>query len=521
MKTGRIFLVNFLIILMFTVGAYAGSPFWSMYVGNYWEYSGTCDPPCGSWTWRNEVMAIDTTTVPGVTTYRWDGKEVGLSVEEKTWFEISPTYLKGWRLEIYDDTYGWITVKPSTGYTILNNPIVVPSNWTDNMTGDVTLQNVGTYYSINVTSTVNVLSYANVTVPLGTYKAYKLRNVLSVPSLSLSRTQDLWVVPYLGIVRIETPEASWTEIETLTSMKIRKPHFDVNSNAKTDILWHHATSGQTAVWLMDGSTYSMGSPGTVGDLNWQIKAMGDFDGDGKADILWQDTSSGWTSIWFMNGTSVASSAFPGTVNLSWQIKKVADFNGDGKADILWQDSTSGWVAIWFMDGATITSTGAVAQVNDPNWQLKKVGDFNGDGKADILWQNTATGWTYIWFMDGATITSGGAPAQVADSNWQLKKAADFNGDGKADILWRNTATGWTYIWFMDGATITSGGAPAQVGDSNWQIACLGDFNGDGKADVFWQHTTTGWTYIWFMDGATISSDGVPGVVSDMNWEIMN
>jgi hypothetical protein len=296
---------------------------------------------------------------------------------------------------------------------------------------------------------------------------------------------------------------------------------DFDGDWKTDIFWRHATSGQTAVWLMYGPFYSIGSPGTVSDLNWQIKGIGDFNGDGKTDIFWQDSSTGWTSIWFMAGTTTSSQAAIGQVGLNWQIKGIGDFDGDGKADVLWQDSVSGWTAIWFMDGATVKSIGAPAQVGDSSWQIKAVGDFNGDGKADILWLHTTSGWTYIWFMDGATITSGGAPAQVGDASWQIKEVADFDGDGKTDILWLHTTSGWTYIWFMDGATITSGGAPAQVGDSSWHIKCVGDFNGDGKADVFWQHTTTGWTYIWFMDGGKISSTGVPAQVSDSNWQIMN
>jgi hypothetical protein len=194
---------------------------------------------------------------------------------------------------------------------------------------------------------------------------------------------------------------------------------DFDGDRKADLLWRHASTGQTAIWLMDGASYSSGSPGTVSDPNWQIKGMGDFDGDGKTDIFWQDTSTGWTSIWFMDGTAISSQETIEQVGLTWQIKGIGDFDGDGKADVLWQDTSTGWTYIWFMDGATITSGGAPAQVGDSSWQIKEVGDFDGDGKADILWLNTTSGWTYIWFMDGATITSGGAPAQVGDASWQI------------------------------------------------------------------------------------------------------
>jgi hypothetical protein len=72
----------------------------------------------------------------------------------------------------------------------------------------------------------------------------------------------------------------------------------------------------------------------------------------------------------MNGAIVSSSQTPGVVgDLNWQIKGVGDFNGDGKADVLWRHATSGQTAIWLMDGATISSIGAPGTVSDLNWQI--------------------------------------------------------------------------------------------------------------------------------------------------------
>jgi hypothetical protein len=86
----------------------------------------------------------------------------------------------------------------------------------------------------------------------------------------------------------------------------------------SDILWRD-TSGNTAVWFMNGTaSIGGGSLGTV-PTSWSIVETGDFNGDGKSDILWRDTS-GNTAIWFMNGTTVSGGAFLGTVSTDWTIQ---------------------------------------------------------------------------------------------------------------------------------------------------------------------------------------------------------
>ena len=51
---------------------------------------------------------------------------------------------------------------------------------------------------------------------------------------------------------------------------------------------------------------------------WTVNATGDYNGDGKADILWTNATTGEHAMWLMNGLSAGSGASLGTVPVEWQ-----------------------------------------------------------------------------------------------------------------------------------------------------------------------------------------------------------
>jgi hypothetical protein len=146
-------------------------------------------------------------------------------------------------------------------------------------------------------------------------------------------------------------------------------------DGKSDILWRHSVSGQNYLYPMDGRNIKPGEGflRTVADLNWQIKAVGDFDGDGKADIVWRHASSGQNYMYPMDGTTIKTTeGFLRTVDLHWEIVACGDYDGDGKSDLLWRNSSTGQNYLYPMDGKTIKPTeGFIRTVPESAWNIVK------------------------------------------------------------------------------------------------------------------------------------------------------
>jgi hypothetical protein len=179
----------------------------------------------------------------------------------------------------------------------------------------------------------------------------------------------------------------------------------------------------------------------------------DFNGDGYSDLLWRDTS-GNVAIWEMNGTTILNQAtsFVGNVAGNWSVFGTGDFNGDGNSDILWRD-TSGNVAIWEMNGTSVLNVSTSFVANVPgNWSIVGTGDFNSDGYSDILWQDTS-GNVAIWEMNGTSVLNASTSfvANVS-SNWSTFGSGVYDGGGKSHIVWHDSS-GNVAIWKMNGTSI--------------------------------------------------------------------
>ena len=360
------------------------------------------------------------------------------------------------------------------------------------------------FYDVTVGDTDVPCRPDNVTLIDCYYPSGSLYGVMSTSYTSYAPTfqaQTGWdFATGIGTVNVANLVANWLP-------KNRAGMHDFNADSRSDILWRD-TSGNVALWLMDGGTVRSSTNVSNVPTSWSIVGQRDFDGYDRSDILWHDTS-GNTAIWFMNGAAVLASAAIGNVPAPWSIVGTGDFNLDGKADILWRNTTTGNVAIWLMNGATISSSVGVGNV-PTSWSIV-ANTYNS-----IYWRDTS-GNTALWLMEGGTVLGNYSLGNVSTA-WSVVGTGDFDGNGIPDILWRDSS-GNTAIWFMGySGQITSAAFVANVA-TTWSVAETGDFNGDGKSDIFWRDAA-GNTAIWFMNGATVSSSVGLGNVGAA-WTVQN
>lgn len=300
---------------------------------------------------------------------------------------------------------------------------------------------------------------------------------------------------------------------------------DLDYDARSDIVWRNVATGEVNVWFMSGLALLPAS-GTIAILpspQWSILGSGDFDGDGRGDLLLRHATTGDLAIWLMDGRAVKpGSAVFATLDASrWLLAGIGDANADGTADILWYDALTGNVHVWLMNGTTLLPGSAVAGGAPPGvWTVLSSGDFDGDGRIDLLWRNTATGDLNVWFLNGAAMRPGsGYVSNLNPGRWQVAGIGDVNADGSADIVWRDTLNGDVYVWMMNGLGWLPGSGPvAPAPLAVWDIVGTGDYDGDGRADLLWRSNDHR-IATWFLNGAAIRpGSGTVGSVGSADWQ---
>jgi kumamolisin len=325
----------------------------------------------------------------------------------------------------------------------------------------------------------------------GVYNAgpgYDLCTGLGVPSIT-------------SLIQAITSSAPATKVSTIVTIP-NPPDFD--GDGKQDLLWRNTSTGQVAIWLMNGSTAKastvIGSP----PLSWVIINTGDFNGDGKSDILWQFANTSQYGVWFMNGTQIAGIQTFTLPSYAGQICCVADFNGDALADLVTFNRSTGNIYFWKNTGSlqfVLQTSYAVGAAS--GWLPVGAALLNGaSAPPAIIWRNANNGDVAAWFMSSFTWSSvalfGNPGGDVALSGF-----GDFTGDGRADLLLFNTSNSVVGYWQSNGAQEPSAVSLARV-SGTWVPVGAENLNGAGNAEIIWRQSSTGALGAWQVSGSSYS-----------------
>lgn len=157
---------------------------------------------------------------------------------------------------------------------------------------------------------------------------------------------------------------------------------DFNNDGKDDVLWRNSANRRVWLYLMNGRTINNGAGAgehvAFTSENWDIEGVADFDADGRGDILWKHNSNGRVWMYLMDGPNVSNGTTqsPGQhvayTSLNWEIQALGDYNGDGKQDIFWRNNVTGQNHMYLMNGPTLIQTGGspVNTLSDLNWTVQ-------------------------------------------------------------------------------------------------------------------------------------------------------
>ena len=302
---------------------------------------------------------------------------------------------------------------------------------------------------------------------------------------------------------------------------------DFNGDGRSDILWRNDT-GTLTDWLGTAS-------GGFGDnaanafnsisADWRVAGVGDFNGDHRDDILWRNMDgriTDWLGTASGGFIDNVANAYNG-VALEWQVAAVGDFNGDNRDDILWR-GVDGRITDWLgtASGGFAPNSASFYDSVGTDWQIAAVGDFDGDGHDDILWRN-ADGHITDWLGTGVGgfIDNRNQAYEAVALEWQISGVGDFDGDGHDDILWRN-ADGRITDWrgTSNGGFVPNSDHFYDSVGTDWRVADIGDYSGDGRDDILWRNVDGRMTN-WLGAAGGSFTDNLPNAYQavDTHWHI--
>lgn len=159
---------------------------------------------------------------------------------------------------------------------------------------------------------------------------------------------------------------------------------DVDGDEIPDLIWNNDDTGENLAWILDGTPADgtvvrrLATLPTQSSASWNLRGASDFDRDSKYDLVFRfDGASvdppftgGDDEYWRMSGTTRLSRVtLPQVSSLNWDIRAVNDYNLDGYPDLLWRNNSTGANTIWLMRANSLGNSVALPTVSDTGWQI--------------------------------------------------------------------------------------------------------------------------------------------------------
>jgi hemolysin type calcium-binding protein/VCBS repeat protein len=185
---------------------------------------------------------------------------------------------------------------------------------------------------------------------------------------------------------------------------------DAGSSHASDVLWRNSLTGQIDAWQMLNGNWTRSLDFGNHGMDWQVIGIGKipphntFDNPANVGvvitsepIILRNSITGQIDEWVVRDGSYRFSIDLGSHGPDWQVAALGDFNGNGATDLLWRNPTTGQMDGWVLKNGQWAGSMSFGPV-DPSYQVVGTGDFNGDGAADVLWRDPSTGHTNEWTL---------------------------------------------------------------------------------------------------------------------------
>lgn len=157
---------------------------------------------------------------------------------------------------------------------------------------------------------------------------------------------------------------------------------DVDGDQTNDLVWVDASTGQSIAWVLDGTPEDqtwVRSLVTMQEMPTRHVMLGSgrFFTDGTYDLIVQDLDAPTNELarhqaWIMRGSQrVAVGSLPLVGDADWRIGAVADFNRDGTTDLLWRHAATGENLLWRMRGSEVMGVVELPRVGDVGWEVAR------------------------------------------------------------------------------------------------------------------------------------------------------